>query len=45
MKWEMRGMKWSGTIVSYFRISLEVLTEFTHLSWLAGLTEILSWAL
>jgi len=45
MKWERHEMKWSGTIVSYSRISLEVLTEFTNLSWLAGLTEILSWAL
>jgi len=45
MNWETHGMKWSGTIVSYSRIFLEVLTEFTNLSWLAGLNEILSWAL
>jgi len=45
MNWERHEMKWSGTIVSYSRISLEILTEFINLSWLAGLTEILSWAL
>jgi hypothetical protein len=35
INWERHGMKWSGIIVSYSRISLEVLTEFTNLlvSW------------
>jgi len=45
MNWERHGMKWSGTIVNYSRISLEILADFTNLSCLAGLTEILSWAL
>jgi len=45
MNWERDGIKWSGIIVSYCRISLEILTGFTNLSWLADLTETLSWAL
>lgn len=45
MNWERHGKKWSCTILSNSRISLEVLTLITNLYWLAVLTEILSWAL